>query len=493
MTRSFSRLAVLAGVRARITALLLFAAFAPAIGLAAPPPEGFADLVDGVKPAVVNVAAVLRARPRGPAPNVEIPPELLGTPFEDLLRRLLEPPLDGDRGPEASLGSGFIVDPAGYIVTSSHVIENAAKVQVTLADGRKFAARVAGRDEETDIALLKIDATAPLPYALWGDSDKVRVGDWVLAVGNPFGLGGTVTAGIISARGRDIQSGRFDDFLQIDAPINRGNSGGPSFDRTGRVIGMNTAIFSPSGGSIGIAFAVPSSIAKPIVTELRQRGHIERGWLGVNVQGLNADLAASLGLTSEQGALVIDVSPGGPAATAGVRRRDVILGVDAQALHSFRDLARLISAAGPGNNVTLRVWRDGREIPVAAMLGRTPPPPSIVPADEGESGREQPPAPPSNALGLVMQPVDADVRHRYRLTGDVNGVLVARVERGSIGREAGFLPGDVILEVGDRSVREPREVLDAFQSAGTANRKALLFLISRDGAKHFLAVALPRV
>ena len=268
-----------------------------------------------------------------------------------------------------ALGSGFIVDPSGYVVTNSHVIGDAGKVEVTLQDNSKYTAKIVGRDPKTDIAVLKIKADKPLPYVTFGDSSAAQVGDWVMAVGNPFGLGGTVTTGIISARGRDIHSGPFDDFLQIDAPINRGNSGGPTFNLEGQVIGINTAIYSPNGGSVGIGFAVPSNVAKTVVAQLEEHGKVSRGWLGVQIQEVTPAIAASLGLHGEQGALVAVVTPDSPGAKAGLKQGDVILSFNGNEVDHLRDLPRLVAATAPDTNATMTVWRNGQTVQLQATVG----------------------------------------------------------------------------------------------------------------------------
>ncbi|HTP82130.1 MAG TPA: DegQ family serine endoprotease [Alphaproteobacteria bacterium] len=468
-------------------------------------PDGFADLVDKVKPAVVNIATTLKTAGRpGARGQVPIPPELRGTPFEDFLRRFFNQNQnhqapngdeddnddnddEGGSGTPMALGSGFIVDPAGIVVTNNHVIQNADKIQVTIADGRKLSAHVLGKDDKTDIAVLKIDAKDPFPYVQWGDSNKTRVGDWVLAVGNPFGLGGSVTAGIISARGRDIQSGPYDDYLQVDAPINRGNSGGPSFNTDGQVIGINTAIYSPSGGSVGIGFAIPASVAKPIVEELRKSGHIDRGWLGVSIQPLTKDLADSLGLSEAKGALVAGVNEGSPAAKAGIHQGDVIRSVAGQKVDEFRDLARLVAAAGPDKTVALGVWRDGKQVDLPVALGKMPEQTaSIQPKNRGEDHEST--AKPSNVLGLSLAAVNRQTRQRYDLPDEAKGALIVGVKAGSPAADAGFSAGDIIVKVGDKAVAGPRDVLEAVRTATRDKRKAVLFLVQRGSNERFVAL-----
>lgn len=487
----------------RLVAAATFAAAALVFTIppasARPGPEGFSELVDKVRPAVVNISA--ESRDTGPGPRsryeFQIPPGLRGSPFEEFLRRFMQPPGGGEdeseRGPRgAALGSGFLIDAAGYVVTNSHVVREAGKVTVTLHDGRKFDAKVIGRDDKTDIALIKVDADNPLPFVTWGDSDATKVGDWILAVGNPFGLGGTVTAGIVSARGRDIQSGPFDDYLQIDAPINRGNSGGPSFNMAGEVVGINTAIYSPNGGSIGIGFAIPSSLAKPVVEELRSKGYVERGWLGVTIQPMTDEIAESLGLprgSRDGGALVVNVTPESPAAKAGLRQGDVIRSVDGKKVTEFKDLARLVAAAGPNARSRLVVWREGREQTVAVALGRMP---EDQTAANENAPRERSEASAARTLGASLAPVTREARQRFGLEENAKGALVVDVRRGTPGAEAGLMPGDLIVKAGDRTVSEPRDVVEAVRAASNQNRRSLLLLVTRQGNERFVAVRLGR-
>ena len=302
-----------------------------------------------------------------------------------------------------ALGSGFIIDPSGIVVTNSHVIGNAGKVEVILQDDSKYTAKIIGRDPKTDIAVLKIKADKPLPYVSLGDSSAAQVGDWVMAVGNPFGLGGTVTTGIISARGRDIHSGPFDDFLQIDAPINRGNSGGPTFNLDGQVIGINTAIYSPNGGSVGIGFAVPSNLAKTVVAQIEEHGKVSRGWLGVQIQEVTPAIAASLGLKSEHGALVAVVTPNSPGAKAGLKQGDVILSFNGSEVERLRDLPRMVASTAPDSNAKMKVWRNGQTVDLQATLGELPNTEQVASAS-GEQDEDQ--SATADGLGDAFRPAD---------------------------------------------------------------------------------------
>lgn len=325
----------------------------------------FAPLVSRVKPAVVEITTL--AGGEYDARQMQNLPELYG-PFGEMLRRYYGQGRTFTAPEQRALGSGFIIDPAGYIVTNNHVIDGAREVSVTLNDGTKQRARIVGRDDKTDLALIKIDAGHELPYVAFGNSDEAHEGDWVLAVGNPYGLGGTVTAGIISAHGRNINEGPYDDFLQIDAPINPGNSGGPLFNQSGQVVGIDTAIYSPSGGSVGIGFAIPSNVAKSVVAQLRENGRVSRGWLGISMQALTPSLAKAAGLANEHGVIVAEVTPGSPAAAAGLQEGDVITTFNDRAISDGRDLALLVAQTHPGQRVDLSVRRDGRALSVKVTV-----------------------------------------------------------------------------------------------------------------------------
>ena len=448
--------------------------------------DQFADVVARVKGAVVNVA-VTEGHAKGHGqPKMVIPED---GPAGEMFRRFFGEkgmPDLGDATPREvqGQGSGFIVDPAGYVVTNHHVVDGAKEITVSLADGSKHKAQVKGSDEKTDIALLKIDTDKPLPYVQFGRSDDTRIGDWVLAVGNPFGLGGTVTAGIVSARGRDIQSGPYDDYLQIDAPINRGNSGGPLFDTSGKVVGINTAIFSPSGGNVGIGFAIPASIAASVVDQLRSDGRIERGWLGVLLQPVSAEVAEGLGLAGEGGSLVANVEPDSPAAKAGLQPGDVVLGVNGKPLENVKALARAVADTRPGATLTLEVSRDQKSRDVQVVIGTPPGDGRVasanVPAEAAATPR----------LGLALAPLTPEARAHYGIEKGKEGVVVARVERDSPAAKAGIRPGSLISMVGQRSVSAPEDVAKAVADAAAQKRASVLLLVEIDGEKSFVPVRL---
>lgn len=451
----------------------------------------FAEIAEDVTPAVVNVAVRQTPRDSTPESRFQRPQFPEGSPFDEYFRRFFEERAmpENPRGTPhhaRGVGSGFIIDPSGYIVTNHHVVDEASSVEVILNDGTRYPASVKGRDAKTDLALLKIDAGKPLPYVEFGDSDNARVGDWILAVGNPFGLGGSVTAGIISARGRDISSGPFDDYLQIDAPINRGNSGGPLFDAKGRVIGVNTAIFSPSGGNVGIGFAIPSTMAQGIVADLRENGRVERGWLGVQIQPVTEEIAEGLELDRTQGALVASVMPDSPAARAGLRPGDVILKVADTSVDAFKVLPRAVADQEAGSRVTLVVQRQGKTKQLSVTIGAMPAPDSVAAATDtqdatGETGVR---------LGLYLSPLTPDVRKDMGLEPDTTGAVVARVEDGSPADRAGIRAGSVISMVGQHAIEGPAELVDQVHKAAQQNRPSVLLRVERNGERRFVAVRL---
>jgi len=456
-------------------------------------PASFADVIEAVKPAVVNISSSAPAASRysGPGPGMPFPdgPFPGGPSMEEFFRRFFDRqsgPVPEAEMPEVhAMGSGFIVDPDGLVVTNNHVIEGAKEIIVTLNDGARHPAELVGRDPKTDLALLRIEVDEPLPYADFGNSETTRAGDWVIAIGNPFGLGGTATTGIVSARGRDIQAGPFDDFLQIDAPINQGNSGGPLFDTKGRVIGVNTAIYSPNGGNVGIGFAIPASLAAPIIDQLRNDGYIERGWLGVQIQQIDEEIAEGLGLESANGALVASVVPESPADAAGLQPGDVIVGFEDAEIEDIKDLTRQVAAVRPDSEVELQVWRNGKTVELEVDLGENPEDLAIkasVAAGEGDES--------AASLGLSLVPITPDNRQRYGIDEKVEGALVAGVAPGSPAALKGLRPGDVILRVGQRPVSDPSGVTDEVDRLRDTERPSVVFQVARGGEQRFLAVPL---
>ncbi|TMJ58014.1 MAG: DegQ family serine endoprotease [Alphaproteobacteria bacterium] len=448
--------------------------------------QSLAPLVKKVSPAVVNISVSRREL----APSPGFP----NSPFDQFLRRFFEqqgpggqrrlfPQGPGSATQRIALGSGFIIDPSGYVVTNSHVVGDAGKVEVTLQDNSKYTAKIVGRDLKTDIAVLKIESNKPLPYVTFGDSSAAQVGDWVMAVGNPFGLGGPVTTGIISARGRDIHSGPFDDFLQIDAPINRGNSGGPTFNLEGEVIGVNTAIYSPNGGSVGIGFAVPSNVAKAVATQLKEHGKISRGWLGVQIQEVTPAIAASLGLHGEQGALVSVVTPESPGARAGLKQGDVIQSFNGENVVHLRDLPRLVAAAAPDSHAAMTVWRNGQTLQLQATVGELADNDRVAAADVEQSA-------PAEALGMHFSPLTSELRRDLHLGKDVHGVVVERVDSGSPADDVGLSGGDVLVAVNQQPVNTPQEAAARLKEIAASPRKSALLLLNRHGVTQYVGVSL---
>jgi serine protease Do len=503
---SFLRLSAPNAAAAAVVAALVCAAAPiaamPDAAAAHSGPGSFADLAARLLPAVVNISTTQTLKSAGGEESENELPDLPpGSPFDKFFHNFFDHDQpkggEGDALPRqaTSLGSGFIIDPAGYIVTNNHVIADADHITVILHDNTNLKATVVGRDTKTDIALLKVDAKRKLPYTVWGDSDKARVGDWVLTIGNPFGLGGSVTAGILSARQRDINSGPYDDFLQTDAPINRGNSGGPMFNMDGQVIGIDTAIYSPSGGSIGIGFAIPSSIAEEVVSELKNEPDhkVRRGWLGVRIQQVTDEIAESLGLDKARGALVASVTPNGPAAKAGVQPGDVLLSFNHKSVDDMRHLPRLVAETSVGKTVPLTVWRKRTEETFEVKIARL---------EEGavqQASTEHAPPKQSGAnagfvktLGLTLAGITPDLKDKYALAKDARGAVVVEVANDSAAAAKGFRPGDVIVEAAETEVKDPGDVANETARAKKAGRKSILLLVDRQGDLRFVALGIDR-
>jgi serine protease Do len=498
-------------ISSNTVAVLLLTAAAVGLWQAAPPPgaeaapavdhgvvpvttpASFADVIEAVKPAVVNIStsAPAAARHGGPGPNMPFGERPFPGPpsFEEFFRHFFDQqsysPTQTEAPEVRSMGSGFIVDEDGLVVTNNHVIEGASEIVVTLNDGTRHPAELVGRDPKTDLALLRIESDEALPYARLGDSETTRTGDWVIAIGNPFGLGGTATTGIVSARGRDIQSGPFDDFLQIDAPINRGNSGGPLFDTAGRVIGVNTAIYSPNGGNVGIGFAIPASQVAPIIEQLRTDGHVERGWLGVQIQQIDDEIAAGLGLESSNGALVASVVDESPAEKAGLQPGDVIVGFEDEEIEDIKDLTRRVASVPPDSEIEIEIWRDGDTVEIDVDLGESPEDIANKAAGTAGEGDDS-----TAGLGLSLLPLTPENRQRYGVAEGVEGALVAGVAPGSSAALKGLRPGDVILRVGQAEVTAPAGVVEEVERLREEERPSVVFQVARGGDRRFLAVPL---
>ena len=434
---------------------------------------GFAPLVAEVKPAVVNISTTERVKPSQSAQDEQMQ-QMLQQFFGPNAGQMMQ---QQSAKPVHALGSGFIIDPHGYIATNNHVIDDATDIQVTLADGSIHAAHIVGRDAKTDLALLKIDTSHPLPYVAFGNSDKEQVGDWVIAVGNPYGLGGSVTAGIVSGSNRDINSGPYDDYLQIDAPINPGNSGGPLFDQSGHVIGIDTAIYTPSGGSVGIGFAIPSNVAQRVFTALREHGHVTRGWLGVQMQPVTPALAKAMGLSKVEGVLVDDVTPDSPAARGGLRQGDVIIAFNGTHVAETRDLSFAVADAPIGKTVGVSVWRNGEEQNLSVTIGEGP-------ATKVASNA---PAASQTPVGLELQPVPQEERSQYGIQG---GAAIASVKPGSPADDSGLQSGDVILRVGNRNVASPGDAASQIHAAEANHRSVVALLVMRNGTTAYVPLQL---
>ncbi|MGV6873357.1 Do family serine endopeptidase [Pseudochelatococcus sp. B33] len=482
-----------AGIRARNVASRVLPALvvAASVALSAPAmargPEAIADLADEVMEAVVNISA---SESRTVAQRRDVPPPIPGAPFGDLFdefrkRREQNPP----RGPRRSesAGSGFVIDPSGVIVTNNHVIGEANDITVAFTDGTKRKAEVVGRDDKLDLAVLQVKADKPLKAVKFGESARLRIGDWVVAIGNPFGLGGSVTAGIVSAHSRDIEQGPYDDYIQTDAAINRGNSGGPLFNLAGEVVGINTAILSPTGGSVGIGFAVPAELAAPTIAQLREFGETRRGWLGVRIQSIDEDAAEALGLARAEGALVAGVDEKGPAAGVDIKAGDVIIRYNGKAVKEPRDLSRNVAATAVGTKVEVTLMRGGKERTASVTLGRLE---DSEKSDTAAAGEESTPS-GVRALGLDLAEIDDELREQHAIRDDVSGVVVVGVDPDSPASDKDIVAGDVIIEVAQIPVTTPVEVerrLEALRKEG--KKSALLLVAGRDGETRFVAIRL---
>jgi len=460
---------------------------APTAMLARPAPDSFADLANKLLPTVVNIntSQTLKAPPQNAMP--QLPP---GSPLEDLFKNFLGPKSNAPRH-VTSLGSGFIIDPSGYIVTNNHVIEDSDQITVALQDGTQMPAKVVGRDTKTDLALLKVTPKKPLPATKFGDSDKARVGDWVIAIGDPFGIGSTVTAGIVSARNRNINAGPYDDFIQTDAPINKGNSGGPLFDMDGNVIGINSAIFSTSGGSVGIGFSIPANLAREVIGQLRQFGIARRGWIGVRIQPVTQEIAEGLGLSTTQGALVNDVTQGGPAAKAGLASGDLITGFDAKPVPDDRALPRIVADTPIGKTVNIDVLRKGRKqimkITVQKLADDAKVDKPVKAGPAPQAGKNKPKL---AQLGLSVGLLDQPARAKFKIGAAVQGVVVTAVEAGSAAGDKNLRPGDVIVEVDGQAVKTPDDVAKRVDADAKGGKNSALMLINRDGDVQYLGLKL---
>ncbi len=459
-------------------------------------PVSVADLAERLTPAVVNIST--RQSVKGGGQSLPMPDLPEGSPFREFFEEFFEKRnKDGKQGKPRqprnlnSLGSGFVIDPEGIIITNNHVIDGADEIQVNFADGSKLKAEIIGRDAKTDLAVLKVEPTTPLTAVPFGNSSSIRVGDWVMAIGNPFGLGGSVTLGIVSARNRNINSGPYDDFIQTDAAINRGNSGGPLFNMDGEVIGINTAIISPSGGSIGIGFSVPSSTAVGVINQLRKFGETRRGWLGVKIQSVGEDMVESLGLDEPRGALVADVTPTGPAEKSGIKAGDVIVNFNGKPVNEMRDLPRIVAETPVGTEVTVEVIRKGESRNISVVLGRLEEGEKIAAKAEGKA----PASESAEVLGMKLSPLTDELRAKFKIDEAIQGAVVTDVAPDSPAADKRIQPGDVISEAGEKKISAPGDVSAQVKALEKEGRNSILLLVLKASRKfdpHFIALRLKK-
>lgn len=456
-------------------------------------PDSFADMLASRMPAVVNISTQQKIKANPMTLGLEtLPNDLQMAPFKQFFEQFQrEMERRGGSMPEremTSLGSGFVIDPKGYVVTNYHVVAQAETVSVVFSDDTTLKARVVGADPKTDLALLKVEPKTPLAYVSFGDSDALRVGDWVVAVGNPFGLGGSVSAGIVSARGRNINAGPFDDFIQTDAAINRGNSGGPLFNKKGEVVGINSAIYSPTGSSVGISFAVPSALAKPVIDQLKTGGKLHRGWLGVKIQEVTPEVAESLGLGKPRGALVLEVDAKGPAEGSGILPGDVVVAFNGRPIGEMRNLPRYVAEAKVGTRAEITIWRQGEEKTYRVTLGELPeaPKPGAKPGVLGEQGA--PLAPEKLQRGMALEPLTPKLRQSYNVAKNITGLLVTGIKEDSIAAARGIRPGDVLVEVNQQALSMPEDINQIFATAEREKRGYVLLRVARGGETGFVTL-----
>lgn len=463
-------------------------------------PDSFAPIIEPLMPAVVNISTTQKIHPQAQAmvPMFDfdgLPDTPQNRQFKELFRQFNQP-RSGGRLPDkeaTSLGSGFVIDASGYVVTNNHVVGDAEEIRVIFPDNTHYPATLVGRDPKTDLALLKIKGDKAFPAVTFGDSDALHVGDWVIAVGNPFGLGGSVSAGIVSARGRNINAGPFDDFIQTDAAINRGNSGGPLFNSKGEVVGINSAIFSPTGGNIGIGFAIPSALAKNVVEQLKKDGVIHRGWLGVKIQLVNEEIANALGLGKPRGALVLEVGSDSPAVNSGLAAGDVIVKFDGREIDEMRKLPRYVAETKIGKKVDLTVWRKGREVTISTKVGELPRDEESADAadDKPESKQGATPKPSAKdmVLGMQLVPITPQLRAQFQLKSSARGLIVDAIDGSGEGAKRGLRPGDIIVEANQQAVDSVEALRSALKDAKKAGHDFVLLRVVRGTDTTFMTVS----
>jgi serine protease Do len=479
------------------------AAFAVALALGGQPAAALAQqmmqlpsLADEAEKLLPSVVDISTSQKVAQGPGMQLPDLPPNSPFKEFFEDFMNRQRRGEGGQQqqrsvTSLGSGFVIDAAGIVITNNHVIENADQIDVNFTDGTTLKAELVGRDPKVDLAVLRVKPTAPLPAVKFGDSDKLRIGDWVMAIGNPFGLGGSVSLGIVSARNRDINAGPYDDFIQTDAAINKGNSGGPLFNLEGEVVGINTAIYSPSGGSVGIGFSVPANTAKGIIDQLVKFGETRRGWLGVRIQQVTPDLVEGLGLDRARGALVSDVTPEGPAAKAGIQAGDVVVEFNGRPIKEMKDLPRIVADTEIGVKVPVKVMRKGKEVSVTAEIGRL---------EDGEkqvaaTGKDVPLPSVVDTLGMTLSPLNDQLRTQFNIDQGVEGAVVTAVDPSGAASEKRLEPGDVITEAGEKQVKAPADVQARVKDAERDKKNSILLLVAKGGKQgemRFIAVKLKK-